>query len=267
MALYKKPTCIPCIKISNINDWYYIKNALESIGYRYENCNINDTIIDNCLLVLNCGGVFGKISNFLANIEFVRNYDRYLVNDKNDFINIATNLIKNNMEKRNIQIDLKTAKQWYNGDDKTLKELALQAYDECELNDIDYNYNYISEKLFNEKQTYYIGIQGGIRKIEKVNGFAYQDPNNCTSSKQCEKLLAINKLLNVAKYLNDGWIPNWDDMQESKYYIRIINNNIDVACVCAICLGVVYFKTEDLAKQAIEILGKENIKMALSADY
>lgn len=37
------------------------------------------------------------------------------------------------MEKRNIQIDKGTAIKWYNGNDNTLKELALQAYKEEEL--------------------------------------------------------------------------------------------------------------------------------------
>lgn len=32
------------------------------------------------------------------------------------------------METRNIAIDLETAKKWFNSEDKSLKELALQAY-------------------------------------------------------------------------------------------------------------------------------------------
>ena len=37
------------------------------------------------------------------------------------------------MEERNIKVSLDTAKEWYNGSDKTLKQLALQAYKEEEL--------------------------------------------------------------------------------------------------------------------------------------
>ena len=40
-------------------------------------------------------------------------------------------------EKRNIQIDLTTAKEWYKGDNETLKKLALQAFTEEELTKVE----------------------------------------------------------------------------------------------------------------------------------
>lgn len=40
------------------------------------------------------------------------------------------------METRNLKIDIETARNWYNGDDKTLKELALQSFSVKELTKI-----------------------------------------------------------------------------------------------------------------------------------
>ena len=40
------------------------------------------------------------------------------------------------MEERNIKVSLATAKEWYKGSDKTLKQLALQVYKEEELNKV-----------------------------------------------------------------------------------------------------------------------------------
>ena len=37
------------------------------------------------------------------------------------------------MEKRSIRVDYETAKEWFNRNNKTLKELALQAFSEEEL--------------------------------------------------------------------------------------------------------------------------------------
>ena len=48
-------------------------------------------------------------------------------------INMLNFKINKDMEERNIKVSLDTAKEWYNGSDKTLKQLALQAYKEEEL--------------------------------------------------------------------------------------------------------------------------------------
>ncbi len=130
------------------------------------------------------------------------------------------------------------------------------------------SYEDVAKKLFLEKKTYFINDSGNIRSLDVNNH--YKDPNNCTSEKQAQKLLAINKLMNVAKYLNKG------ETVEYGYYICIYENvitnddvSIDVASdtVGGIRKGCINFETEELARQAIEILGEETIKLALSTDW
>ena len=89
--------------------------------------------------------------------------------------------------------------------------------------------------------------------------------NNATSEKQLQRLLAINKLMNVAEYLNEGWKPDWKDTNKSKWFISWDNrrNKFELGYRSAYIDGIAYFKTPYLALQAIEILGEEEVKLAL----
>ncbi len=120
------------------------------------------------------------------------------------------------------------------------------------------NYDNIIRKLFLYKKSYYIDNTGTIRE-DIFNKYSYQDEVNCTSREQAEKLLAINRLMNVAKYLNGDWQPDWDNSSEPKFVIEIYNNNININDYSTINQSVTCFKSRKLAQQAIDILGKEII--------
>ena len=129
-------------------------------------------------------------------------------------------------------------------------------------------YEDIAKKLFSNNITYYTNLYGGIYNCPVgLEDSKVSHPNNCTSEKQVQKLLAINKLMNVAKYLNGDWQPDWNSEVEDKYYIYATTNIIDIASATFRYSDVVYFKSRKLAEQAIEILGKETIKLALCTDW
>lgn len=121
----------------------------------------------------------------------------------------------------------------------------------------------ISKELFYQKRAFYFSKFGGITSAVICDG-AYCDPNNCTSEKQLRKLLAINQLMNTAKYLNGDWKPG---QNYYKYTIVITRDNKVSIGATHLNNEIVYFKTEELAKKAIEILGEETIKLALSTDW
>lgn len=160
-----------------------------------------------------------------------------------------------------------------------MKEQIIQLPDNFEVKEIKdgkiilvekekLTYEDVAKKLFyNNINTYCISDIGSVLSYKCGSTYIY--PNNCVSKKQAEKLLAINKLMNVAKYLNDGWQPNWINEEEGKYYIQIDNicNDLHIDCTGLFNDSIVYFKTEELAEQAIEILGEETIRLALSTDY
>lgn len=131
----------------------------------------------------------------------------------------------------------------------------------------DLTYEDIAISLFNNKKTYFIDEYGEIKSVE-LEGTATIDYTNCTSEKQAEKLLAINQLMNVAKYLNGSWKPNWTNDKECKYYICINSDQvIDIWHTDVIISNNIYFKSHKLAEQAIKILGEDTIRLALSTDW
>lgn len=130
-------------------------------------------------------------------------------------------------------------------------------------------YEYVASELFSLKNAWCIGdlshIEGWLSHSDKDSIY----PNICTSKKQAEKLLAINKLMNVAKYFNKRWKPNWNDADELKYFIFVSNKDsyIGVKTATSHICDIVYFKAEIYAKKAIEILGEDTIRTALSTDW
>lgn len=87
----------------------------------------------------------------------------------------------------------------------------------------------------------------------------------CTSSKQVEKLIAINKLMNVAKYLNLGNEPKGG--VRYYFYLRYGVLNSTFTDKDVVDFGVVYFNNKEDLEKAEQILGEQTIKTALSTDW
>ena len=85
-----------------------------------------------------------------------------------------------------------------------------------------------------------------------------------TSEEQLEQLLALNKLMNVANYLNGDWKADWDNSSETKWCLFFDHSKKQIVASNwqSSHYGCVHFKSEELAHQAIEILGEE-VKKAL----
>lgn len=125
-------------------------------------------------------------------------------------------------------------------------------------------YENVAKALFEGKDVWRIGDLI-INKYNRTGCWNYL--TNCTSEKQAQKLLAINQLMNVAKYLNGNWKPNWNSY-EKKYRFRIIEpGELKIICNDSFKESFVYFKSEELAQQAIDILGEETIKLTLCTDW
>lgn len=124
-------------------------------------------------------------------------------------------------------------------------------------------YHNIAEKLFLNKITYFISVNGEIGSHMLTENPSRA--NNATSKQQIEQLLALNKLMNVAKYLNGNWEPDWNDRHQHKWFIFYDHqlSGLYLAIHYTQRFASVYFKSEELAYQAIEILGEEEVKKAL----
>ena len=63
-------------------------------------------------------------------------------------------------------------------------------------------YDDICKELFLEKTAYWVSCSN--IKHTTTGEDSYNDINNCASEAQCKRMVAFNKLQNIAKYLNKG---------------------------------------------------------------
>lgn len=125
-------------------------------------------------------------------------------------------------------------------------------------------YDDVIQKLYYEKTAYWAGSTRIAYTI--TNEFSYNDINNCASEAQCKRMVAFNKLQNIAKYLNKGWKPDFTGSNPCTICknraggYNFLNNDLHQA-------GAIYFKTEELAKEAIRLMGEESLNDLFSTDW
>ena len=125
-------------------------------------------------------------------------------------------------------------------------------------------YDDICKELFLKKTVYWAANKDINSCV--TNEHNYNDIDNCTSIAQAKRLAAFNKLQNIAKYLNDGWKPkfyenqkNWNIIKDNGTFTAMFTTLINKACV--------YFKSEDLTKEAIRLMGEESLNDLFSTDW
>lgn len=124
-------------------------------------------------------------------------------------------------------------------------------------------YDDICKELFLDKKTYWLGN----KKINYFypDGDSINDIDNSTSEAQVKRLAAFNKLQNIAKYLNGGWKPNFEDSSKNWYIFKDILYGVTFNHTTN--QGIVYFKNADLADEAIRLMGKESLNDLFSTDW
>ena len=133
--------------------------------------------------------------------------------------------------KRTLQVDLNTARSWYNGDNTALKELALRLFTEEEL-----TFSY--EQLIEEEQL-----------TEVTVPIIYK-----------EKTKVLNKLAILAKYFN----TKHASVNRKKYFI--MGQDGGTKCVTGshesvTYPGVVYFNREADIHEAIQELSEQELSI------
>ena len=140
-------------------------------------------------------------------------------------------------------------------------------------------YDDICRELFLNKDAWFLNHDTIDSWVQTLSNF--RDLDNGTSKAQAKRMIAFNKLQNIAKYLNDGWKPNFDDILQEKFYISYTGDepesdlpvellkSYQVYCKVdePVYESSIYFKTEKLACEAIRLMGKESLNDLFSTDW
>lgn len=125
-------------------------------------------------------------------------------------------------------------------------------------------YDDICKKLFFHKDTYYLDHNQISSWVQTSSN--YNDFDNCTSIAQAKRMIAFNKLQNIAKYLNGGWKPNFD-IDDEKWNINKENDRFIEMYTRTLNKASVYFKSQELTKEAIRLMGKDSLNDLFSTDW
>lgn len=124
-------------------------------------------------------------------------------------------------------------------------------------------YDDILKELYFDKTAYW--VNSTYISSAKERELSYNAINNCTTHAQAKRMIAFNKLQNIAKYLNKGWKPNFKDHSKNWYIYK------DILCGVTFNYttnqGTVYFKNADLAEEAIQLMGKDSLNDLFSTDW
>lgn len=124
-------------------------------------------------------------------------------------------------------------------------------------------YDDICKKLFFNKTAYWVR---GKNIEEGVIRESYNDRDNCTSMAQVKRVVAFNKLQNIAKYLNKGWKPDFCSSEKKWAIIKGVEG-FSPKYIMMTNDANVYFKSKDLANEAIRLMGEESLNDLFSTNW
>ena len=126
-------------------------------------------------------------------------------------------------------------------------------------------YDDVIKELYFDKTAYWFRGKDDIGE-GKQDYASYEDAVNSTTPAQAKRYAAFNKLQNIAKYLNEGWKPNFDS-NYSNWNIVKINNSYYPNYNRLTNYGSVYFKSAKLTNEAIRLMGEESLNDLFSTDW
>lgn len=156
--------------------------------------------------------------------------------------------VKEMKEERNITLTLDKAKEWYKKGGE-LKEVALQAYSEEELNPRPRSWEEFCEKCpVKLGETYIDGSSRFITSNLRIRHFLY-GKNICPSKKSAEAHLAMIQLEQLRNCWWNGWKPEWNNCE--KYVIKFEKNDLIVFTARRIHAFLV-FPTREMAEEFLK---------------
>lgn len=125
-------------------------------------------------------------------------------------------------------------------------------------------YGDILKELYLGKTAYWIydkNIEFG-----KQTSYNFEDAVNCTSVAQAKRMVAFNKLQNIAKYLNNGWVSNFNG-ENKNWFICIDGGKYGAKFSKWFNDGSVFFNSEEDVEEAIRLMGEDSLNDLFSTDW
>lgn len=157
------------------------------------------------------------------------------------------------MEKRNIQINLNTAKEWYKKGNE-LKEVALQAFSEEELTKIELpkTWEEFCKNYPKHPEETFIDINSQIDTIQSTCSRLIECDKNILPSKEAaEAHRALMQLHQLRDVYRQGWVPNYNEVLTIKYAIKFVNNALFIIEPNTVS-NFLTFQSKEIAKQFLE---------------
>lgn len=150
-------------------------------------------------------------------------------------------------EERNITLTLDKAQEWYKKGGE-LKEVALQAFTEQELNLLPKSWEEFCEKYPVKKGECALESEGKIRTLPwDADTRMYK--NWTPSKKSAEAHLAMIQLEQLRDCWLKGWTPTWDISQ--KWCIRLWGNELSIGTTTNISKFLT-FPTREMAEEFLK---------------
>ena len=110
---------------------------------------------------------------------------------------------------------------------------------------------------FKKKDITYENVEDALKLGKNCKSIIINESN-------ASKLVALSKLMNIAKYYNKDWKPDWNNSDKSKYYIRYNTGTYAVDCNYTYNYGNIFFKNK---KDVQAVIDNPNFRDILDKIY
>lgn len=152
------------------------------------------------------------------------------------------------MQKRNITLTLDKAQEWYNKGGE-LREIALQAFSEKELNPLPRSWEEFCERCPVQKGENWMGSFDTIYCATNIQDRIYK--NWIPSKKSAEAHLALMQLEQLRDCWRQGWKPNWLEGNVQKHVIQKWRDKISIETTY-VTHSFLSFPTYEMAREFLE---------------
>lgn len=158
------------------------------------------------------------------------------------------------MEERNVKISLDKAREWYNKGGE-LKEIALQAFNEKELDDeLPTSWEEFCKMypIEEDKKEWFIDADSTPRYEYKGKRYINECKNILPSKQAAEQHLALMQLHQLRDCYRQGWKPDWSDFHHKCKWCIMFDTDTFKVKSGIYCSRFLSFQSKEIAEKFFE---------------